>query len=416
MFDTHQSLINKIRLGEDALLELKNLRFKGKKIVGPSRDELANELAAFANANGGVLVIGVDDKTRDISGIPLEKLDDVETYVRQICTDALNPPLFAHIVRMELPDADCRMQSILKIDIPKSLFVHEGPGGYFQRLGSSKRKMPPEVLARLFQQKSQARLIRFDEQAVPGTNRSTLAEYLWRRFVPPEEADPILALKKMRILVEDDNGDERASVAGVLLCSDNPENIMPNAYIEAVRYRGNERDSDCQATAARIVGPLDRQVQHALSFVRVNMRVAAVKRPGRVEFPQFSLRAVFEALVNAVAHRDYSIHVSKIRLFIYDDRLELFSPGPPPNTVTPENLHLRQATRNELIASLLSRCPTNLYELDFSRQFFMEKRGEGVPIIIRESLGLSGKPPVYNLIDDTELLLTIPSGRMPPED
>ncbi len=415
MFDTPQTLLEKIRLGEDSLLELKSVRFRGKKIAGPSRDELANELAAFANANGGVMVLGVDDKTREVAGIPLEKLDDVETYVRQICNDAVAPPLFAKIVRMELPDADGGKRPILKIDIPQSLFVHEGPGGYFQRLGSSKRKMPPDVLARLFQQRSQARLIRFDEQPAPETDRATLAEYLWRRFIPSEETDPILALKKMRLLTTDDNGAERASVAGVLMCSEHPERILPNAYIEAVRYRGDQRDADHQSAAARITGPLDRQVMHALSFVRVNMRVAAVKRPGRVEFPQFSIRAVFEALVNAVGHRDYTIHGSKIRLFLYDDRLELFSPGPPPNTVTPENLHLRQATRNELIASLFSRCPMDMYEMDFGRQFLMEKRGEGVPIIMRETERLSGKPAIYALIDNTELLLTLPSGQLPPD-
>jgi ATP-dependent DNA helicase RecG len=210
MFNTPQSLLDKIRLGEDSLLELKSVRFRGKKIAGPARDELANELAAFANANGGVLVLGVDDKTREIDGLPLEKLDAVETYIRQICNDAAAPPLFAKIVRTELPGPDGGKRPVLKIDIPQSLFVHEGPGGYFQRLGSSKRKMPPDVLARLFRQRSQARLIRFDEQPVPETDRSTLSEYLWRRFIPAEESDPILALQKMRLLTADDNGAERA--------------------------------------------------------------------------------------------------------------------------------------------------------------------------------------------------------------
>ena len=132
-----------------------------------------------------------------------------------------------------------------------------------------------------------------------------------------------------------------------------------------------------------------------------------MKQPGRVEIPQYSIRAVFEAVVNAVAHRDYSIHGSKIRLFLFDDRLELYSPGPLPNTVTIESMPLRQSTRNELITSLLARCPVEDPTGAIGRQYYMEKRGEGVPIILEESRRLSGRDPVYVLIDDAELLLKI---------
>ena len=130
-----------------------------------------------------------------------------------------------------------------------------------------------------------------------------------------------------------------------------------------------------------------------------------------METPQFSIRAVFEAVVNAVAHRDYSIHASKIRCFMFEDRLEIRSPGPPPNTVTLESMAMRQATRNELVASLLSACPFPRPSDAVRRRYYMEKRGEGVPIIFSESTALSGKPPEYKLIDNTELLLTIWSAR-----
>jgi len=123
--------------------------------------------------------------------------------------------------------------------------------------------------------------------------------------------------------------------------------------------------------------------------------------------PQFSLRAVFEAVVNALAHRDYSIHGSKIRLFMFDDRLELYSPGPLPNTVTIDSLALRQSTRNELITTLLAKCPVDDPAGAPGRRFLMEKRGDGVPIILEESRKLCGRLPVYRLIDDAELLLTI---------
>lgn len=413
MFDTTDELLRKIQLGEDSVLELKAIHFKGDKISGPKPDDLADELAAMANTNDGVCVLGVDDKKREIAGIPLAKLDAVESFIREICNDVIKPPLAVRIIRMELPGALGAMQPVIKVEVPRSLFVHKSPGGYFRRLGSSKRELTPEQLARLFQQRSQARFISFDEQTVPHTSLADLEESLWRRFVALVPDDPIATLRKLKLLSPDETSVERATVAGILLCSRHPETWLPNAYIEAVRYRGNQQDSNYQADAARIVGPLDQQIAHGLAFVRRNMRVAAIKAPGRVEIPQFNERAVFEAIVNAVAHRDYSIHGSKIRLFMFDDRFELYSPGPLPNTVTIESLPLRQATRNELITSLLARSPVEPDDRQVGRQYLMEKRGDGVPIIMNESYALSKRYPEYRLIDDAELLLTIYSASQP---
>jgi len=137
------------------------------------------------------------------------------------------------------------------------------------------------------------------------------------------------------------------------------------------------------------------------------MKIRAVKEPGRIETPQYSLNAVFEAVVNAVAHRDYSVYGSKIRLHIFSDRLELYSPGSIPNTMSIESISLRQASRNELLSSLLARCRMNFDAEGSKRVFIMDKRGEGVPIILSESFELSGKKPEYFLIDDAELKLTI---------
>jgi len=149
-----------------------------------------------------------------------------------------------------------------------------------------------------------------------------------------------------------------------------------------------------------------------MAFLKRNQAVIATKEPHRVEIPQFSEKAVFEAVVNAVAHRDYSVSGSKIRFFMFDDRLEIYSPGSLPNTVTIDNMSLRQATRNELVTSLLAESPVAETVGDVGRIFYMEKRGDGVPIILNESEKLSGKKPVYRLIDDSELLLTIFSARM----
>ena len=92
MLATRSELLEKIRLGEDNFLELKEVRFAGGKIRGPKQDDLADELAALANSRGGVLLPGVHDETREVLGIPLDRLDAAEALVRQACEDSMRPP------------------------------------------------------------------------------------------------------------------------------------------------------------------------------------------------------------------------------------------------------------------------------------------------------------------------------------
>jgi predicted HTH transcriptional regulator len=166
-----------------------------------------------------------------------------------------------------------------------------------------------------------------------------------------------------------------------------------------------------QRDAADLTGPLDQQITAACRFVARNSRTGAAKtlEGGRIDRPQFDDLAVFEAITNAVAHRDYSIPGSKVRLRLFDDRLEIFSPGMLPSTMTPESLPLRQACRNELVASLLASCPVGPSAGVSHRRYIIDRRGEGVPLILSRTLELAGQLPQYRLIDNNELMLTIPS-------
>jgi len=417
VFDTPKELIDKIRLGEDSLLELKEVRFGNGRVTAPHRDALADELAAFANSRGGVCVLGVEDSTRELLGIPLPQLDLVETFVRDLCADRISPALNPSIERMWLPSSTGVAVAVIKIDVTRSLFVHRGPGGYLHRVGSCKREMSPDYLARLFQQRSQARIIRFDEQIVPLANLDDLSKPGWQRFATPRSRDqPEDLLVKLGMARSDDDGAIRPTVAGILMATEDPRRWLPNAFIQAVAYRGREARPDApgdvyQLDASDISGPLDRQVIDACRFVMRNMKTAASKDLGRRDIPQFDMTAVFEALVNAVAHRDYSIYGSKIRLRLFEDRLELYSPGAIPNTMTVESLPYRQSARNEVLSSLLAKCPvpTDAPWLRTDRQALMDKRGEGVRIILENSAQLAGRAAQYQLLDDTELLLTIPA-------
>ncbi len=394
MFHSQTELIEKIMLGEDSTIEFKREM--------PRRDNLADEIAAFANSQGGVILIGVDDY-KEIVGLGLQELDRVEKIVVESCEDSIEPavPIFTEKLRID-------DKNILKIEVPKSLFVHKTSNGYFARQGSSKREMPTDQLARLLQSRSQARIITFDEQLVPNTHKETLRESFYRRFITegaPKDMIEDLLLKRSLLVQE---GQEiRASVAGVLMCHETPDDFLYNSFIQTVYYSGKEKDANYQIDAKDFRGPLDQQIIDAFKFVEKYNEVSARKEIGRIDQPQYSMRAVFEAFVNAVVHRDYSKYNSKIRLFMFADRLELYSPGALANTVTIDKLRYSQATRNELLSRLLSEINlANDVGKQVKRRHFLERRGEGVGIILNESEKLSGKTPVYELFNE-ELCLTI---------
>ena len=259
-------LAARIRLGEDSTLELKRIVLDGGRVRSPDWREFADELAAMANGRGGTVVLGVDDRTREIPGIPLDGLDVVEGWVRELCNDSVKPPLDADIRKLELAAAGGQRVPVVRIDLARSLFVHRSPGGYFRRIGSSKREMAPEVLARLFQERSQSRVIRYDETIVPRTSRGDLHYSLTRRFSRDETSEE--TFHKLRIVADDDDGAERLTIAGALLCTPEPQRWLPHAYIQAVSYAGERTDTDYQTDARDIGGPLDEQVAEALHFVR----------------------------------------------------------------------------------------------------------------------------------------------------
>lgn len=407
-----KDLESRIRLGEDGALELKEVRFRGRKIEGPKRAELADELAAFANSGGGLLVLGVNDRTRTVTGIPPDEMDAVEDLVREVCNDSIKPPLAAGIYRHELPVSSGAgpeerhlSKPVLLVKIPEGLFVHRSPGGYFDRIGSSKRTIDPTRLQRLIMRRAQTGIAAFDELPVAGTGPEDLDRSSAERFVS-EEADFDVAVRKLGLIVKDADDLERLSVGGVLMCTSRPQRWLRAAYIQAVLYAGDREDEHYQTDAREIEGPLDIQVREAFEFVRRNMRIGAAKHLGREDVPQYSEKALFEALVNAVAHRDYSIAGSRIRLHMFTDRIELSVPGGLANTLTVDVLHLRQATRNPLVVSLLARCPAHP---EVARQKLMDQRGDGVPRIRKETQNLTGRLPDYSLIGDSELRLVLPA-------
>lgn len=401
-----------VRLGEDSTLELKEVRLQGDRVVAPRRDDVANECAAFANADGGRLVLGVSDDRTPQSFSPAQ-LDVLMQWVSTV-SDSMQPRLDYQAYRVPTPAGD---GGVVVVEIPAGDTVYRSPGGYYRRRGDTARQMSSDEIRSLLQSRGQSDATATDTQIVRDTGVNTLRPELWRRYASSRANEPAeIALLKLKFLKADRQGTLRATIGGVLLGSDDPTAWLPNAYIQAVCYAGDRMDGNRQLDAQDLRGPLDRQIGDALRFVMRNRRVAARKDPARSDVPQYSDRAVFEAVVNAVVHRDYGVSGSHIRLFMFDDRLELYSPGGLCNSMTTDDLRTSQFTRNELLASRLGQCLVGEIPSAGGRQYFIERRGEGIAVIEDETFSLAGERPTFALIGERELQLTLPAARPPVPD
>ena len=398
-----------IPLGEDSEFELKEAFFEKGRVHRPRSEQVANELAAFANGRGGTLVFSVSD-AGDVRDLDRQRMDILEEYVSNICEDRIDPPLLFTTRRIALPTQG----SVLLVEVEQGALVHKSPKGYLIRKGSSARELSPEALQRLFQHRGRSGLRGPDQRLVSGTGPGTLDRSLVDRFLSSRTREPLeVQIQKLKLVRQDESGELRATVAAVLLCTERPDEHIRGAKIEAVRYGGNVLGMSGQLDASLITGPLDEQIRNATQFVRRNMWVAARKAPGRIETPQFHPRAVFEAIVNAVLHRDYGLENRYIRLLVFDDRIEIYSPGGLPNTLEVGELRWQQATRNETLATLLRMLSVEGILGSGERQRFLEERGEGVPTIIEHTRALSGQEPEFRIIDGSELRVTMPSAIRP---
>ena len=400
MFDTQEEILNQLRAGEDGRAEFKEMRFGSRGVLSPNTEELAGELVAFANAEGGAIFLGVDD-SGGVRGIPPESLDAAEHWLLNVATRNCNPPI-RPVVRKVVLSSDSGVDDrILLAVVPRGLYVHRTSGGrYYIRVGSTKRDLMPPELARLFQQRGREYV--FDEQPVPAAaveylNRNRLEAFFGRSPTIPW----LDLLRNTRVTFQDEDGVDRPTVAGLLIFATEPTEFLESGSIEAACYRGTRLSSDDLVHAERLAGPVSDQIDAGIAFVARFKQASPKKDPGKFSDPPYDLDVVDEAIVNAVVHRDYAIAGSKIRLFLFTDRLELYSPGRLPNTLTLDDMPYRTFTRNQLLVSFLSRVRSKR-----TGQVFLESRGEGVRKILEDGEAHSGRRPVYELFGD-ELRLTL---------
>ena len=401
MFDTLDEIRRQLAALEDARAEFKEVALGAHGVRSPNTEDMAGEMVAFANAEGGVIFLGVDDDGV-VRGVLPDRAAVVETWAINIARNNCDPPIHPILRKERLADPSGSEQLVILVEVRRGLYVHGTSGGrHYIRVGATKQLLGGTALSRLFQERG--RTFVFDEQRVLSATVDDLDDRRLREFFAngPRLIPWLDLLRNTRIVAEGDNETERPTVSGLLAFGGMPQEYLPSAFVEAAVYRGTRLTSDDLVHAESIKGRVDSQIDDALEFVDRFMLRPARKSVGREDHPQYALSAVHEAIVNAVAHRDYSISGSKIRLFLFADRMEICSPGSLPNTLTIETMPYRVFTRNQLLVSFLSRMRSRR-----TGRAFLESRGEGVRGILEASEAHAGRRPEYELFGE-ELRLTI---------
>lgn len=381
--------------GEDSQTEFKGIPVTGGSTVEYNAESFAGEIVAFANATGGVVLVGVEDDGSH-TGYGRAEADAVTDWVVDVARNNVIPPVNPTIRTFQL-EGSSGPAHVVAVHVPQGLYHRTGGGRYYVRVGRDKRDLDPIELERLVHERGSR--FAFDESAVPDTSLDDLDEdLLSATFAQPEDLGWAQVLRNRRVLTADDPA--QVTLAGLVAFGRTPEDHLPQAQIRAVAYRGTEIGGEHVIDQKDITGPIGQQIDHAVQFVDRLMRLGATKDVQRRDHPQFHLGAVMEAVVNAVAHRDYAIVGSRTRLFLFDDRLEVRSPGGLPNTLDLESMRFRQYTRNQLIVSFLTRLQTP----EGGR--YIEERGEGIERILRLSREVSGRDPEFAL-DGDELRVTL---------
>jgi ATP-dependent DNA helicase RecG len=378
-------LFERIAGGEDSFTEFK------REIESPGA--LAAELIAFANSGGGQVFVGVDDAGM-VAGV-----DDPQRTEERILNIGRNncvPPMDLLIEKV-----DVNGKTAVIIHIPRRLGrpYENRRGQCFIRVGSTKRLASADERARLLEA---AGLFHFEETPVPRTTslddleKEAFAEYYRRVYdasLDKAEAPLLRMLENMRFVVQDLTGAHRLSVAGLLLFGQRPQDHLFYSRVSAVRWAGLEAGEEI-IDRQEVLGRLPQIIEAAESFVLRNTRLSTrIIGARQQDFHQYPRPAIREAIVNAVAHRDYSLSGSQVRVFIFDDRLEVYSPGRLPNGVTLDNIRTHfSKPRNEIIArALLNLGYVNIL-------------GSGIPRMIRLMREHSGREPDLELYDDLFLV------------
>lgn len=338
-------LLEIVARGEDSLHQFKEDATNALSLGG--------ELVALANSAGGQIFLGVaDDGTiRGHNAVAVKRLNEL---IANAATNCVRPPI--NPLSENVPVAT---GVVIVVTIPDGLNkpYMDNSGAIWVKSGSDKRRVTSrEEMQRMFQS---AQLVHGDEIPISGTSVADIdLDYFHRFFrarfeqeLDEQSLSLSQVLSNMRVLKDD-----TLTVSGALLFAKEPEVFLPVFHVKAVCYPGNDIHATNYLDSANVLGRIETQFEDTLGFLLRNLRREqmgqGINSIGEVEIPKIVLE---ELLANALIHRDYFVS-APIRIFVFDDRIEIISPGHLPNNLTVANIRSGNSNiRNPILTSFATR-------------------------------------------------------------
>jgi len=389
---TKNEMIELIEQGENSFIEFKQEQEKN--------EDLLRTIVAFANGKGGYLFIGVDDHGQ-VRGVSEPKL--LEERIMNSCTDSLKPVIIPEVYFTKIHQKDIVVfYTPMGINKPYAVVRHKKERFYLRR-GTTVKEATREELLRLYQASGH---INYELTPVMQADVSDIHLNHVRHFFLYNPRNPVDIhsfsekerlnfLINKEILVEYD-GQLKPTLAGMLLFGDAPERFLFFSGITLTRFKGDKRDYEYvdHKINGSIIPRLDSRsnvvdngiVQQTIDFIEgllIDQANAHLENSLRVlEFP-YKIESIREAIVNAVAHRDYTITGADIGVEIYDNRIEIHSPGRIPNTLTIEKMKVgAKYYRNQILIQYMKDAG------------LVDMHSLGIPIkILKLSTEYSGQEP-----------------------
>ena len=347
----------------------------------PEIQLLAETLVALSNSDGGTILIGAAESGRVTGKV---YADEVEVALHAAVREC-RPP-----VEVRWHQAAAEEGLAFAVVVTRSPELHSlADGRVLVRTGAENRPLSGGEIRQLAATKSTGD---FEMEPAPGVRREDFDDEVIAEFVTKWEerrhqeitgsVDDLL--REIGALDEDGC----PTVAGVLLFAGNPKAFLPQSGLTFVKFLGTQLRGEAgqpgYGRREEIGGPLARIIQRTFELVGEEMRIGAVvtglERQERAEYP---IAAVREALVNAVAHRDYRLGGRRIEVRMFSDRLEITSPGGLPGFITVDNIVEEHFSRNPRVVS-------GLYQWGY-----IEELGLGVDLMIEEMVRAGHPPPGF---------------------
>jgi ATP-dependent DNA helicase RecG len=377
-----------IRAGEGTGIEFKEDTVKPEAI--------AKTVVAMANTKGGFILLGVDDEG-GVCGIKRRK---IEEWVHNISRNNVKPSIVLSYYEVSFGE---RRVGVIKVPlgIDKPYYIEEsGKKIYYVRAGSTNREATREELGRLYQASG---ILHYDGCGILTSSPDDLdyprihSYFLDSRGVELaglEKEETLRILTNIGILTQEE-GRRVCTVGGILLFGREPCRLLPSAEVVFAAFSGTnitDKILDRKVLCRTLASNIEDVCRLVYTNLPVPESIEGLKQKRDFPIPEIVLR---EGVVNALIHRDYTIAGANVRVFLFSDRLDIRSPGSPPNTVTIERMKAGiSVCRNPLLVQVMRELK------------YIQRAGLGIPMIFSEMRKLNVEPEIR--IEGEETILSIP--------